>query len=102
MIDSFGDGWNSASWTLKEAGGEVVVDVPYFGPANGFSDTKVFTAWSTPVPTPEPTLDPTSAPTPEPTLDPTSAPTHAPTHVPTNHPCDDGSHGCATTSTQVG
>jgi hypothetical protein len=31
---------------------------------------------------------------------PTATPTQMPTHVPTAHACDDGSHGCDTTSTR--
>jgi hypothetical protein len=27
-------------------------------------------------------------------------PTSAPTHMPTEHPCDNGTHGCDTSSTQ--
>jgi hypothetical protein len=34
------------------------------------------------------------------TASPTPEPTDAPTHMPTQHPCDDGSHGCDTSSTQ--
>jgi hypothetical protein len=34
------------------------------------------------------------------TSTPTAAPTDAPTHMPALHPCDDGNHGCDTSSTQ--
>jgi hypothetical protein len=98
MIDSFGDGWQGASWTLKEAGGEVVVAGPYTF-SSGASATEVFTAWTAPptaaptavptnvgdtyVPTPSPTDAPTSSPTTAaPTESPTPAPTASPTQVP--------------------
>jgi hypothetical protein len=42
----------------------------------------------------------TEEPTEEPTPEPTPEPSKAPTHMPTKHPCDDGSHGCDTSSTQ--
>jgi hypothetical protein len=80
MIDSFGDGWNGASWTLKEAGGEVVVAGPYTF-SSGASATEVFAAWTT-----APTVSPTAAPT-APTVSPTAAPTNAgDTHIPTVSP----------------
>ena len=41
------------------------------------------------------TLEPTAAPTPAPT---SAYPTPSPTQHPTAHPCDDGSHGCDTSS----
>jgi cathepsin B len=50
-------------------------------------------------PTSEPTLNPTE-PTEEPTAEPTVEPSSVPTHMPTLHACDDGSHGCDTSSTQ--
>jgi predicted outer membrane repeat protein len=62
MIDSFGDGWEGASWTLKEAGGEVVVAGPYTF-SSGASATQVFTAWIVPNSTAAPTASPTAAPT---------------------------------------
>jgi hypothetical protein len=75
MIDSFGDGWNGASWTLKETGGEVVVAGP-FTFSSGASATEIFTAWTGPTaaPTAVPTnvgdTDiPTALPTPAPPLD---------------------------------
>jgi hypothetical protein len=89
MIDSFGDGWNGASWTLKEAGGEVVVAGPYTF-SSGASATQVFT-W-TAAPTAAPTVSPTAVPTNIgdthiPTASPTTAPTDAPTTAaPTDAP----------------
>jgi hypothetical protein len=45
MIDSFGDGWNGASWTLKETGSEAVVAGPYTF-SSGASATEMVTAWT--------------------------------------------------------
>jgi hypothetical protein len=93
MFDSVGDGWNGASWTLKETGGEAVAAGPYtFSSGDTFSSgasaTQVFTAWTaapTAVPTYVgdthiPTASPTDAPTASPT---TAAPTASPTPAPT-------------------
>jgi hypothetical protein len=86
MIDSYGDGWNGASWTLKAAGGETVVAGLYTF-SSGFSATQVFTAWTTPtsVPTATPTnAGDTNAPTSSPTATPTASPTNVgDTNMPT-------------------
>jgi hypothetical protein len=71
MFDSYGDGWNDASWTLKEAGGEVVVAGPYTF-TNGASATRVFTAWTVTLPTSVPTALPTNVGD---TNNPTASPT---------------------------
>jgi hypothetical protein len=73
MIDSFGDGWNGASWTLKEAGGEEVVAGPYTF-SSGASATEMVTAWA--APTAAPTAVPTNVGD---TRIPTASPTGAPT-----------------------
>jgi predicted outer membrane repeat protein len=88
MLDSFGDGWNGATWTLKTTGSNVVVAGP-FALASGYSGAETFTAWSLP------TAGPAAAPTKfgdtltsAPTVAPTAAPsndgdTHSPTSAPT-------------------
>jgi hypothetical protein len=69
MLDSFGDGWNGAAWTLKAIGGDAVVAGP-FTFASGASGSETFTAW---------TAAPTAAPT---NIGDTNAPTAAPTAWP--------------------
>jgi hypothetical protein len=99
MIDEYGDGWNGASWTLKEAGGEVVVAGPYTF-SSGASATEVFTAWA--LPTAAPTAVPTNiGDTNIPTVSPTAAPTYgAPTHwaelatICSSSACDTANGGC--------
>jgi hypothetical protein len=80
MIDSFGDGWDVASWSLKQS--DVTVQGP-FTLSVGAIATQVFTAWMGP--TTSPTASPTAAPT-APTAIPTDSPSPAPSVAPTTAP----------------
>merc|ERR1712167_348938 len=64
MKDSFGDGWNGASWNLLNANSQLVAG-PFYGPSWGYSDDETFI-----------TVDPT--------ISPSGAPTDSPTYTPTN------------------
>jgi hypothetical protein len=44
MLDSYGDGWNAAAWTLKDIGGDAVVAGPFTLPS-GALGSETFTAW---------------------------------------------------------
>jgi hypothetical protein len=93
MIDSYGDGWDGASWTLKAAGGEAVVAGPYTF-SSGYSATHVFTALTTP--TSVPTATPTNAGD-------TNAPTSPPTATPTAFPnWNQLKNRCATSACNTG
>jgi hypothetical protein len=72
MVDSFGDGWNGATWEIYDSNNALVA-----GPFGSTFTTGSFAAAT--FTTADPTENPTSAPTDAPTDMPTGAPTDMPT-----------------------